>query len=57
VAHELKGVAWNIGAQRLGNLLQALEGLGPVELRLRLPELRHVLEATIAALRPLESGT
>jgi hypothetical protein len=50
-------VAWNIGAQRLGNLLQALEGLGPVELRLRLPELRHVLEATIAALRPLESGT
>ena len=57
VAHELKGVAWNIGAERLGNLLQALEGLGPVELRLQLPELQHVLEATIAALRRLRTGS
>ncbi|MFC7476394.1 ATP-binding protein [Dankookia sp. GCM10030260] len=56
VAHGLKGVAWNFGARRLGDLVQALDGLDPAELRQRLPELRQVMEASLAALRRLRPG-
>ncbi len=52
-AHQIKGAAWNLGAQRLGDLAGALEGLAGAELRLRLPELEAVLEASLLALAGL----
>ena len=52
-AHQIKGAAWNLGAQRLGDLAGALEGLAGAELRLRLPELEAVLEASLTALTRL----
>lgn len=53
VAHRLKGVAWNLGAQRLGDIAAALEHSPGPEVSPRLPELEQMLRATLDALRQL----
>jgi signal transduction histidine kinase/CheY-like chemotaxis protein/HPt (histidine-containing phosphotransfer) domain-containing protein len=52
-AHQIKGAAWNLGAQRLGDVAASLEGQAGTELRSRLPDLEAVLEASLAALTRL----
>jgi HPt (histidine-containing phosphotransfer) domain-containing protein len=52
-AHTLKGVAWNSGAQRLGNLAKRLETAPPFEAERLLAELRPLLRQSIAALNAL----
>jgi len=53
-AHGLKGLAWNLGAQRFGDLVGSLEQLPGPALADRLPELGTLLEDTLAALRGIQ---
>ncbi|MGX9963042.1 ATP-binding protein [Roseomonas sp. F4] len=53
VAHRMKGVAWNLGAQQLGNIAASLEHLPGPDIKPQLPELERVLHATLGALHPL----
>ncbi|MBP2292925.1 PAS domain S-box protein [Azospirillum rugosum] len=50
VAHTLKGLAWNVGAKRLGDLALAVETATPDEARALVPELRRTLAATVESL-------
>ena len=54
--HALKGVAWNVGARRLGDRAAALERLPAGAMRAGLPALRRLLEASLAALRARGQG-
>ncbi len=49
-AHTLKGLAWNVGAKRLGDLAMAVETASPEEARALVPDLRRTLAATIEIL-------
>ena len=46
-AHTLKGLAWNVGAKRLGDLALAVEKASPDDARALVPELRRTLAATV----------
>jgi signal transduction histidine kinase/CheY-like chemotaxis protein/HPt (histidine-containing phosphotransfer) domain-containing protein len=52
-AHRMKGVAWNLGAQRLGDLAASLEHRPGPEVGACRPELEQLLQATLGALRQL----
>jgi signal transduction histidine kinase/AmiR/NasT family two-component response regulator/HPt (histidine-containing phosphotransfer) domain-containing protein len=54
-AHSLKGMAWNLGARRLGDAAAAVEGVSAEELGPRLPELAQAVEASIQALRRIRA--
>jgi signal transduction histidine kinase/DNA-binding response OmpR family regulator len=49
-AHTLKGIAWNTGAARLGNIAKQIETAEPGEARRLVGELRAVAKETLAAL-------
>ncbi|MFL1462812.1 ATP-binding protein [Roseococcus sp. DSY-14] len=49
-AHRLKGVAWNLGARRLGDRAATLEAAPPEEVAAALPALRRLAAASRAAL-------
>ncbi|WP_448204578.1 PAS domain S-box protein [Azospirillum sp. sgz302134] len=48
-AHTLKGLAWNVGAKRLGDLARAIEKAEPAEALTLMNELGRAMEDTVAA--------